>query len=140
VPQANTLARFSADGAWLAVTALQAGRSEVYVLSTLRPTVQYRISVTGGEEPRWSRDGRRIVFRYGSEWFEASFTAGNPPSVGPPQRLFEGQYENVPGYSYDLFPDGRYLLLQPPTERTTRRLTVITDLPGLLRDGGERRQ
>ena len=135
----NGLARFSADGAWLAVTSLVAGRSEVYVLSTAAPTVRYRVSVSGGEEPRWSRDGRRIVFRYGTQWFESAFTPGSPPSIGLPEELFEGAFENVPGYSYDIFPDGRYLLLQPPAERTTHRLTFITDLPGLLEDEAARR-
>ncbi len=130
----NSLGRFSPDGAWLAATSLQAGRSEVYVVSTADPAIRHRVSVDGGEEPRWSADGRRISFRYGSEWFEVSFTPGDPPTIGLPKLVFTGQYENVPGYSYDVFPDGRYLLLLLPTERTTHRLTVVTDVPGLLRD------
>ncbi len=137
VPGINTLSRFSPDGAWLAATSLQAGQSEVYVLSTTDPTIRYRVSINGGEEPRWSADERRISFRYGSQWFEASFTQGDPPTIGLPKPVFSGQYENVPGYSYDVFPDGRYLLLLQPTERATHRLTVVTDLPELLNNSAE---
>jgi serine/threonine-protein kinase len=136
VPEVTNLTRFSPDGRWIAATSVEGGRAQVYVLATANPDVRHRVSVGGGEEPRWSRDGRRIVFRYGTEWFESSFTNGDPPSIGLPRRLFQGgQYANVLGYSHDLFPDGRYLLLLGPIERTTRRLILLTDLPGLLRDG-----
>ncbi len=40
--------------------------------------------------------------------------------VGTPRMLFEGPYLNVPGVSYDVAADGRFLMLeesykQPPT-------------------------
>jgi len=43
------------------------------------------------------------------------------PEIGKPELFFEGDYVNVPGPSYDIFPDGRILLLKgeewvPPTE------------------------
>jgi len=37
-----------------------------------------------------------------------------------PRLLFEGPYLNVPGYSYDIAPDGqRFLMLQPVAQEVT---------------------
>lgn len=41
--------------------------------------------------------------------------------VGTPTQIFAGNYVNVPGYSYDIHPDGRFLVLEglqvaPPSE------------------------
>lgn len=54
----------SPDGRWLAVSSLETGRNEVSVRG-FGPNVapRVRISLDGGFEPRWSRDGRRLFYR-----------------------------------------------------------------------------
>ncbi len=52
----------SPDGRWLAYASDESGRFEIYV----RPfpdtrTAKRQVSVAGGTEPRWSRDGREGV-------------------------------------------------------------------------------
>ena len=138
IPGINALANFSPDGAWIACTSIAGSRSEVYVLPLAAQSARYRVSVNGGEEPRWSRDGRSIVYRYGTTWFEAAFTPGAPPVIGLPKKLFEGPFINVPGYSLALFPDGRHLLLRIANDSETHRLTAVTELARLL-DGAARR-
>ena len=134
----NSLENFSPDGTWLAFTSVTSSRSEVYVLALANPSARYRVSVAGGEEPRWSRDGRRLVYRYGPAWYEASFTPGQPPALGIPRKLFEGAFVNVAGYSHALLPDGRHLLLRGAGDTQTRRLTAITALPALFEGAAKR--
>src|SRR5262245_63185630 len=53
----------SPDGRWLAYSSNESGRREVYV----RPfpetsNARYQISVNGGTEPGWSRDGSELFY------------------------------------------------------------------------------
>jgi Tol biopolymer transport system component/Ser/Thr protein kinase RdoA (MazF antagonist) len=129
------LSAFSPDSRWLAGTYWEAGRSEVYISPVDHPTGRIRISTAGGEEPRWSADGRRIIYRYRRDWYEASLRPGSPPTVRSPGKLFAGPYVNVPGYSHDVFPDGSHLVLQGSGNERTNRLHVVTNLDALLRSG-----
>jgi hypothetical protein len=44
----------------------ESGRDEVYVRSFPDPSSRIQVSVTGGEEPVWSRDGSRLYYREGT--------------------------------------------------------------------------
>jgi len=58
--------QFSPNGKWVAVASTESGRDEVYVRSFPDPSSKIQISVAGGGEPVWSRDGSRIYYRSGS--------------------------------------------------------------------------
>ncbi|MDH4043304.1 MAG: serine/threonine-protein kinase [Gemmatimonadota bacterium] len=62
----ETQPRFSPDGKWVAVVSDESGRTEVFVRSFPEPSSRMQISVAGGSEPVWSRDGRRLYYRSGS--------------------------------------------------------------------------
>jgi serine/threonine-protein kinase len=68
--------RFAPDGKWVAVISDESGRYEVYVRSFPDPTARIQVSVNGGQEPAWSRDGTRLYYRAGSALIAArvSFT------------------------------------------------------------------
>ena len=59
--------QISPDGRWLAYASDESGRPEVYVQSFPALDHKWRISLGGGEEPRWSRDGRQLFFRHGDK-------------------------------------------------------------------------
>jgi Tol biopolymer transport system component len=52
--------RFSPDGRWVAITSDESGPVEVYVRSFPDPASRIQVSLTGGSEPAWSRDGTRL--------------------------------------------------------------------------------
>ncbi len=122
-----TFVALSPDGEWLTFTSHVSGHSEVYVAPFGEPRAQHRISVGGGEEGVWSRDGRAIIYRNGPRWYAVRVTPGEPFEYGPPRLLFEGPYNNVPGWSHDVGPDGSHLVLVGSGTETTTRLEVITD-------------
>jgi Tol biopolymer transport system component len=122
-----TFVALSPDGEWLTFTSHVSGHSEVHVAPFGEPRAQHRISVGGGEEGVWSRDGRAIIYRNGPRWYAVRVTPGEPFEYGPPRLLFEGPYNNVPGWSHDVGPDGSHLVLVGSGTETTTRLEVITD-------------
>jgi eukaryotic-like serine/threonine-protein kinase len=58
--------QFSPNGKWVALVSDESGRDEVYVRSFPDPSSKVQVSVAGGGEPVWSRDGSRLYYRSGS--------------------------------------------------------------------------
>jgi Tol biopolymer transport system component len=72
----ETDARWSPEGRWIAYVSDESGRSDVYVR---RPDLtRVRVSFGGGRRPRWTRDGRALLFLRGSAIMRAELTAGEP--------------------------------------------------------------
>ena len=59
---AETGARFSPDGHWIAYVSNETGRSEVFVQPFPGPGGKIQISAGGGTVPQWRRDGREIYY------------------------------------------------------------------------------
>ncbi|HUQ17605.1 MAG TPA: hypothetical protein VM070_07445, partial [Candidatus Saccharimonadales bacterium] len=57
--------RFSPDGHWVALTSDESGQDEIYVRSYPDPSSRIQISVGGGSEATWSRDGSLVYYRSG---------------------------------------------------------------------------
>jgi dipeptidyl aminopeptidase/acylaminoacyl peptidase len=128
-----SFATLSPNGKWFAFTSSRSGRSDVYVASLARPSGHIIVSTEGGEEARWTSDGTELIFRNGERWYTATITGGETPASSRPRMIFEGPYLNVPGYSYDLSPDGqRVLALLRSRDRGTQTLNVITDFHALV--------
>jgi eukaryotic-like serine/threonine-protein kinase len=83
-------AKISADRQWLAYESRQTSRSEVYV-SPIPPTgEEHQVSVSGGQHPYWTADGRELLFVDPEGWLmSAPVTTSAPPAFGIPQRLFK---------------------------------------------------
>jgi serine/threonine protein kinase/Tol biopolymer transport system component len=118
---------FSPDGRWIAYTSDESGQYEVYVRPYPDPGQKWQISTDGGEEPLWSSDGRELFYRNGQKWMAVAVATKPEFRADRPRLLFEGSYLNVPGYSYDIAPDGRrFLMLQPVAQEVTAtQLNVV---------------
>ncbi len=66
--------QFSPDGRWVALVSDESGREEVYVRSYPDPSSKIQVSVAGGGEPTWSRDGSRLYYKSGSSLLEAKIS------------------------------------------------------------------
>jgi eukaryotic-like serine/threonine-protein kinase len=114
------LAAFSREGKYVAYTSDESGQYEIYVRPASGEGGKWQVSTEGGEEPLWSKDGRELFYRNGPKWMATEVTTDPQFKAGTPRMLFEGPYLNVPGVSYDVAADGRFLMLeenykQPPT-------------------------
>jgi Tol biopolymer transport system component len=101
----------SPDGKWLVYVSDESGKSEVYVTSYPAVGGRRLISIDGGEEPVWSRDGKELFFRNGQRWMVVTTVTQPTFDASRPRLLFEGNYLNVTGLSYDVTADGRRLVL-----------------------------
>ncbi len=105
--------KFSPDGNWIAYTATESGRREVFVQAFPDLGAKHQISIAGGGEPVWSPDGRQLFFRDGRQLLVAPLTY-QPFRAGSPQALFSGDYDVAPltGHQhYDIALDGKHFLM-----------------------------
>ena len=95
------------------------------------PRSRVQVAPPGADEPRWSPDGKKILYRQATRWYEVTAPSADLKPAGPPRVLFQGNYLQA-WESWALGPDGRLLLLQgePPIRLT--RLNVITSFPRFL--------
>ena len=118
---------FSPDGRWIAYVSDESGREEVYVTRYPGPASSQPISVNGGREPVWSRDGRELFYRKGDLLMAVSVESTNSTfTSGSPQVLFQGRYALMDrgGVAYDVARDGRFVMLQP-LEVTSPGINVV---------------
>jgi Tol biopolymer transport system component len=102
-------AQFSPDGRWIAYCSPESGRSEVYLTSFPEPADRIRVSVSGGERPRWKRDGREIYFvSADNEMIATPVRLAAGVEIGAARTLFR---IDPAGWSdYDVTPDGERFL------------------------------
>jgi Tol biopolymer transport system component len=130
-PFNETSGVISPDGRWLAYASDESGTTEVYVDAFPTPGRRARLSVGGGEDPRWARDGRAVFFRRGAELHTVNLRAGNGAlEATSSERLFTADGEIR---SYDVTPDGRRFLLNLPANGArVSPLAVLVHLQSLL--------
>ena len=91
-PQADEwLPAISPNGRLLAYVTTESGRSEVYV----RPLAgggRIQVSVDGGSEPQWSRDGRELFYRGNSHMIASQLTEQPELAVQRRDTLFQDVY------------------------------------------------
>jgi eukaryotic-like serine/threonine-protein kinase len=121
-------ARWSPDGRWIAYVSDESGRADVYVR---RPDLtRLRVSFGGGHRPRWTRDGRALLFLRGTEVMRADLTGGTPPGTlfSTAQPLFD-----APGIrDFDVaHRSDRILALLPVTAAPRPQLSAVLNWTSL---------
>jgi eukaryotic-like serine/threonine-protein kinase len=125
-------ARMSPDGHSIAYVSDESGRSEVYVAAFPTGAGRRRVSVEGGSQPRWRRDGRELFFLAADARLMAvAVRAGEPAEFGAPVSLFRSptatsnRSELATWNDYDVSPDGqRFLIRVDLISRDTMPVTV----------------
>ena len=118
----------SPDGRLIAYTSSESGRTQIY-LQGLDSNERLDVSINGGEQPVWSRDGQGIFFRRGNRMLSVEVVSDPALSVSQPVEVFEMPIESGNGFGttphYDISPDGTKFLAV--TERPTTEFKVITN-------------
>ena len=88
-------ARISPEGHWLAYTSEESGHPEIYLRPFPAGTSNTAVSIGGGSEPSWRRDGRELFYRApNGAVMSVRITLGTKVNAGKPSELFRAR---VPG-------------------------------------------
>jgi Tol biopolymer transport system component len=116
--------QFSFDGKWLAYTANKNGTFQVYVTSLPAGDQTIQISVDGGGQPRWRKDGKELYYRtLDNRIMAVDIKAGAKVEPGAPRFLFvpivaNPMTTNPTRHQLAVTPDGqRFLLRVPPGQQ-----------------------
>jgi len=121
----------SPDGAWLAFVSDVSGELEVYICRFTDCRAKTQISVDGGSEPVWARDGSSLYYRSGSRIMHAAFNSATGARVGRPQVVVDGPFEpgavtGLPNYDVDV--NGRlYLVAQTAHQAEPTAVSVVVN-------------
>ena len=120
-PYAESFARFSPDGRWMAYVSEESRRDEVYVTSYPTPGAKVLISTDGGTDPVWTPDGRRLFFLNGDHLWRVDLSFGDRVVAGIPELVIDDDI-----IDYDVYPDGeRIIAIRPKGSGGWNRLHVI---------------
>ena len=129
IPARGFAASFSPDGQWLAWGDVDGG----VAVSPLPPTGRvYRVAERG-QQPLWSSDGKRLIYRDGRRFHEVAVTTTGGFRAGRPRLIAEGPFVRTFAWNHSLAPDGRLAVLLSAPGESTRELGVITGFDQRLR-------
>jgi len=124
--------RFSPDGHFVAYTSDESGKFEVYVQTFPASGGKWLVSVNGGAQPRWRRDGKELFYIAPDRKLMAVDVKAEASTfvVGVPKALFQTHVISYPNPRniYDVSADGqRFLIITPPEETTSTPVTVVAN-------------
>ena len=121
-PADESQAQFSPDGKWVAYGSTESGQPEVYVQPFPATGAKWQVSVGGGEQPRWRRDGKELYFiAVNRNLMAVPITVPGAFDAEAPRVLFP---TNIPfgdlnvSQAYDVAPDGSHFTIAGPDPAT----------------------
>ncbi len=120
---------FSPDGNWLVYDSGVSGVSEVYAAPFPGPGGKFQISANGGDWPRWTRDGKHIIYVQGDDYYIADVTYDKVSlQVTGNRKLFTlASVSAGSSFAYDIAPDGRMVIIASENKAGFNRLAWISD-------------
>jgi serine/threonine-protein kinase len=128
-------ANFSRDGHYVAYLSEETGRQEIYIRPYPGSSGQVTVSVGGGREPIWAKNGDLFYRSLTGERMFAVPVATEPTlKVGAPVQLFQGQFylpaTGSPRPQYDVTADGQRLLMlatrsRPDSSLARPRIVIV---------------
>jgi serine/threonine protein kinase len=134
-PQDVDQPRFSPDGHWIAYNAPESGKEQVYVVRFPPTGERWQVSVDGGAQPMWRRDGRELYYlALDGTIFAVEIRTGASLEAGVPRPLFRAPVGavNLAVEQYATVDGERFLVLKQ-VERPSRPINVVVNWPSLLK-------
>jgi serine/threonine protein kinase len=129
--------QLSPDGHWIAYVSNETGKLDVYIRPFPSGPGQWKVSVSSGREPRWSRDGKELYYldigAPDTRLLAASIQTDGRGGlkVGAPQKLFEyrglGIVPQSNAFAYSPHPDGKRFLVNVEAETAPPSINIITN-------------
>jgi len=136
-PSNEICGQVSSDGRWIAYASDESGAWEVYIQSFPEPGDKQDISVGGGIEPHWRRDGRELFYLAADRNVIAvEITPGSILKIGPRTALFRAPVASLNPYvnQYAVAADGQRFVIDAAEEhkRNQELITVVVNWTALL--------
>jgi Tol biopolymer transport system component/tRNA A-37 threonylcarbamoyl transferase component Bud32 len=120
---------FSPNGRWVAYTANESGKDEIYVRAFPNAGRRWQVSSGGGTEPLWSSDGRAIYYRRADTMFAAVVQTTPTFSVTGHRMVFTASFQP---YVYDLHTNytrdprsGDFIMVSQPQGSTAALVVAL---------------
>ena len=124
----------SPDGRWMAYVSNESGRAEVHVRGFPGMEGRTQVSLDGGTEPLWSRDGRELFYRSGAALHAAEVRTSPTFDIVWRTRLFAdpAYVGDISHTLYDVTPDGRFVMIRElsGTTHLSVTLNLFQNFPG----------
>jgi len=138
--------QFSPDGRWLAYASNESGRYEIYIRTFPETGGKWQVSVAGGVQPRWQRNGHELYYLAPDTGLMAvpirpapeahTLEAGTPVALFP-TRLANGGNILTRGFlaraQYAVQADGRFLMNVSADEGVTSPITIVQNWNAALK-------
>ncbi|HYI10733.1 MAG TPA: protein kinase [Thermoanaerobaculia bacterium] len=130
-PSDESQAQFSPDGLWVAYASTESGQPEVYVQPFPATGAKWQVSVGGGEQPRWRRDGKELFYLAANRNLmtvpiavPGAFDAESPRVLFPTDIPFG---DLSVSQAYDVTPDGeRFAIAGPDPVTPQSPISIVT--------------
>ena len=131
---------FSPDGKYIAFTSDETGRTEIYIQGVPPNTRRMKVSINGGSDARWRRDGAELYFLApDGSMMAVDVQTAKGLTAGVPRPLFStaAASRNMTAAGYAVSADGqRFLIPRPDT--TNAPITVVLNWWSELRSDPSR--
>ena len=128
----ETDARFSPDGKLVAFVTDETGRNEV-VIAAFPSGAATPVSTAGGTTPRWSANGRELLYvAADGELMAVPVRPGQPAEIGNAVRLSGARAHDGQWGEFEVMSDGRLLAVVRTRISSQQPLTVIVNWPAPL--------
>ncbi len=117
---------FSPDGRYVAYVSSESGRSEIYVRPFPEGGGKWQVSINGGTQPRWRRDGKELFYVEEDQLKAVSVSTAQGFSPGTPKLLFRDRWlRGFAKQQYDVSADGRRFVLREAVEGASDKPPAI---------------
>jgi serine/threonine protein kinase/Tol biopolymer transport system component len=118
-------AKISPDGKFVAYVSDESGRYDVYVQRFPEGGRKRQISLDGGIQPRWRRDGSELFYVKDGALYAVAIQLGEEITVGPAQELFKDQMlRGTQHPHYDVSPDGQRFVVREALNQETGQAAI----------------
>src|SRR5215472_4688827 len=129
-PAVERQGSLSPDGHWMAYESNESGRSEIYVEPVPGPGGRRQISTEGGEQPRWVRNGREIVYRNGTKMMSVAAQLQPTFRADRPVELFDRKFDRGASVAaYDVTADGQMFVMTRSERDNPTEIRVVLGWP-----------
>jgi Tol biopolymer transport system component len=129
-PAVERQGTLSPDGSWMAYASNESGRSEIYVEPVPGPGGRRQLSTEGGDQPRWVRNGREIIYRNGTKVMSVPVQLRSDFQPDKVVELFDRKFD--PGAAvagYDVSPDGQTFIMTRSEHDNPTEIRIVLGWP-----------